>query len=43
LRGVVTAREADDLVREVEQFLGLVARQLGAIHQPLLSGMSSDG
>jgi len=40
LRGVVTAREADDLVREVEQFLGLVARQLGAIHQPLLSDFS---
>ena len=37
LRGVVTAREADDLVREAEQFLSLVARQLGAIHQPLLS------
>ena len=37
LRGIVTAREADDLVREVEQFLSLVARQLGAIHQPLLS------
>ncbi len=40
LRGVVTAREADDLVREVEQFLGLVARQLGAIHQPLLSELT---
>jgi hypothetical protein len=37
------AREADDLVREVEQFLALVARRLGAIHQPLLDSAISDG
>ncbi len=36
LRGVVTEREADDLVREVETFLSLVARGLGAVHQPVL-------
>jgi hypothetical protein len=36
LRGVVTAREADDLVREVETFLALVARTLGVAHQPAL-------
>ena len=36
LRGVVTEREADDLVREVEAFLALVARTLGVAHQPLL-------
>lgn len=36
LRGVVTAREADDLVREAETFLALVARTLGVAHQPAL-------
>jgi hypothetical protein len=36
LRGVVTAREADDLVREAEAFLALVARTLGVAHQPAL-------
>jgi hypothetical protein len=36
LRGVVTGREADDLVREVESFLALVARVLGVAHQPVL-------
>ncbi len=36
LRGVVTAREADDLVREAEAFLALVARALGVAHQPAL-------
>jgi hypothetical protein len=36
VRGVVTDREADDLVREAEAFLALVARTLGAVHQPLL-------
>ena len=36
VRGVVTDREADDLVREAETFLALVARTLGAVHQPLL-------
>ena len=36
LRGVVTEREADDLVRESETFLALVARSLGVAHQPTL-------
>ena len=36
VRGVVTEREADDLVREAETFLALVARTLGVVHQPLL-------
>ena len=36
LRGVVTEREADDLVREAETFLALVARSLGVAHQPVL-------
>ena len=36
LRGVVSAREADDLVRESETFLALVARLLGVAHQPAL-------
>ena len=36
LRGVVSAREADDLVREVEAFLTLVAQALGVVHQPML-------
>jgi hypothetical protein len=36
LRGVVTEREADDLVRESETFLALVARSLGVAHQPAL-------
>lgn len=36
VRGVVTDREADDLVREAETFLALVARTLGVVHQPLL-------
>ncbi len=34
MRGVVTDREADDLVREAEAFLALVARTLGVVHQP---------
>lgn len=37
LRGVVTDREADDLVREAETFLGIVARLLGLAHQPTLT------
>ena len=36
VRGVVSDREADDLVREAETFLALVARTLGVVHQPLL-------
>lgn len=36
VRGAVTDREADDLVREAETFLALVARTLGVVHQPLL-------
>jgi hypothetical protein len=36
VRGVVSDREADDLVREAETFLALVARLLGVVHQPLL-------
>ena len=35
-RGVVSPREADDLVREVESFLELVARRLGVAHQAML-------
>jgi len=41
LRGVVTEREADDLVREVEAFLALVARFLGVTHQPTLERSDS--
>jgi hypothetical protein len=37
LRGVVSDREADDLVRDVETFLGVVARMLGVSHQPTLA------
>ena len=36
LAGVVSEREADDLVREVETFLALVARILGVGHQSVL-------
>ncbi len=43
LRGVVTEREADDLVREVETFLALVARVLGVTHQPALGGEAGSG
>jgi hypothetical protein len=41
LRGVVTEREADDLVREVEAFLALVARILGITHQPALDAVGA--
>jgi hypothetical protein len=37
LRGVVTEREADDLLRDVETFLALVARVLGVTRQLALS------
>jgi len=36
LAGVVSEREADDLVREVETFLAVVARALGVGHQSVL-------
>jgi hypothetical protein len=35
--GVVTDRQADDLVRDAEAFLARVARLLGVPHQPLLA------
>ena len=41
LRGVVSEREADDLVRDAEAFLARVARLLGVPHQPLLGGPSA--
>jgi hypothetical protein len=42
LRGVVSEREADDLLREVETFLALVARVLGVTRQlPLLGDAST--
>jgi hypothetical protein len=41
LRGVVSEREADDLVRDSEAFLARVARLLGVPHQPLLGGPSA--
>lgn len=41
VRGVVTDREADDLVREAESFLALVARTLGVVHQPALGTRAS--
>lgn len=34
VRGVVTAREADDLLRAAEQFIGLVETTLGMSHLP---------
>ena len=36
LPGVVTAREADDLLRDVELFIAAVAQALGVPHQPVL-------
>jgi hypothetical protein len=33
---VVTAREADDLVRDAERFLAVVETTLGLVHQPVL-------
>jgi hypothetical protein len=41
LRGAVTEREADDLVRDAEAFLARVARLLGVPHQPVLHGIAS--
>jgi hypothetical protein len=37
LPGVVTAREADDLVREAGTFHALATRLLGLVHQPVLA------
>lgn len=38
---VVTSREADDLLRSAEQFIGLVEVALGFSYQPLLEGLAS--
>jgi L-fucose isomerase-like protein len=38
LPAAVTAREADDLLRDAEAFLAVVETTLGLSHQPLLSG-----
>nr|MDT0662077.1 SAV_6107 family HEPN domain-containing protein [Micromonospora sp. DSM 115978] len=37
---VVTAREADDLLRSAEQFVAVVEVALGVAHQPVLDGLS---
>ncbi|BCJ63392.1 SAV_6107 family HEPN domain-containing protein [Polymorphospora rubra] len=39
---VVTAREADDLLRAAEQFVGLVEATLGVAHQPAIDGLPGD-
>lgn len=36
LPGAITRREADDLLRDAETFLGLITELLGEVHQPLL-------
>lgn len=38
---VVTAREADDLLRAAEDFVALVEQALGAVHQPALDGLAA--
>ena len=38
---VVTAREADDLLRAAEQFVAVVEVALGVAHQPALDGMAA--
>ncbi|GIF76803.1 SAV_6107 family HEPN domain-containing protein [Asanoa siamensis] len=38
---VVTAREADDLLRAAEQFVGVVEVALGISHQPALDGLAA--
>lgn len=38
---VVTAREADDLVRAAEEFTDLVTSSLGLAYQPVLDGLAS--
>jgi hypothetical protein len=40
LPGAVTEREADDLLRDAQTFLALVARSLGATVQPVLADAS---
>jgi len=40
---VVTAREADDLLRAAEQFIGVVEVTLGLSYQPLLQFSDSGG
>lgn len=37
----VTTREADDLLREAETFLGVAARMLGLPHHPALPGAAA--
>ena len=34
----VSAREADDLVRDADRFLGVVEQSLGLVHHPALGG-----
>jgi hypothetical protein len=38
---VVSAREADDLLRAAEQFVGVVEVALGLAHQPTLDGLTA--
>ncbi|GAB3811304.1 SAV_6107 family HEPN domain-containing protein [Micromonospora zhanjiangensis] len=38
---VVTAREADDLLRAAEQFVAVVEGVLGVAHQPALDGLAA--
>lgn len=38
---VVTAREADDLLRAAEQFVAVVEVALGVAHQPTLDGVAA--
>ncbi|MDG4788795.1 SAV_6107 family HEPN domain-containing protein [Micromonospora sp. WMMD1102] len=38
---VVSAREADDLLRAAEQFVAVVEVALGVAHQPALDGMAA--
>ncbi|MFG1777289.1 SAV_6107 family HEPN domain-containing protein [Micromonospora sp. NPDC049051] len=38
---VVTAREADDLLRSAEQFVTVVETTLGVAHQPALDGLAA--
>lgn len=40
---VVTAREADDLLRAAEQFVAVIEVSLGLAHQPTLDGPTFDG
>jgi hypothetical protein len=39
--GVITPREADDLLRDAEAFLGVVTRMLGLPHHPPLPGVAA--